>query len=250
MPGLPKYFTGFSGFTRKKMVTLLLLGVAAVGTGEAAESPAVGNAMMARAYGRVPLVFEANGGQTDSRVKFLTRLGASTLFLTYDEAVIASPGNVPIRLSFHRTDANAKLQSMDQQSGKSNYFIGNDPSKWRSNVPQFGKVKYEGLYPGIDLVFYGNQRNLEYDFVIAPGADPNRIALDVEGPAPAIDKSGNLVVGDAKFHKPAIYQMADGAKHSVEGGYVLKGKGDVSFVLGEYDKTRELLIDPVLTFST
>ncbi len=250
MPGLSENFTGFSSFKRHRIVTLLLLGAAAVSSGEAAESPALRQAMMTRAYGLVPLAFEANRGQTNSRVKFLTRLGGSTLFLTHDEAVIAAPDKVPLRLKFHGMDTGASIQAIDQQSGKSNYFIGNDPSKWRTNVPQFTKVKYAGVYPGIDLVFYGNQRNLEYDFVVAPGADPKSIALDVEGPAPALDKSGNLVVGDANFHKPVIYQIADGAKYSVEGGYVLKGKSHVGFALGEYDRTRELLIDPVLTYST
>ena len=83
--------------------------------------------------------------------------------------------------------------------GRSNYFIGNDPTKWRTNVPQFSKVKYAGVYPGIDLVFYGNQRNLEYDFVVAPGADPTRIALDVEGAVPTLDTTGDLVAGGPPF---------------------------------------------------
>ncbi len=243
MQGLSK---NFAWFTRHRLATILVL----IGTAATVESAPIENGKIASAYGLVPLAFEANRGQTDLRVKFLARLGGSTLFLTNDEAVIVSSGRVPLRLKFHRMDASASIQPIDQQSGKSNYFIGNDSSKWRTNVPLFTKVKYVGVYPGIDLVFYGNQRNLEYDFVVAAGADPKSIALDVEGPAPALDKDGNLIAGEANFHKPVIYQIAEGVKHAVEGGYVLRGKSQVGFALGEYDRTRELLIDPVLTYST
>ncbi len=221
-----------------------------LGTAASAEPAAPESTKITTAFGSVPLAFEANRGQADPQVRFLARLNGSTLFLTHDEAVIVSPGKAPLRLAFHNMDANAKILGIDQQSGKSNYFLGNDPSKWRTNVPQFAKVKYAGVYPGIDLVFYGNQRNLEYDFVVAPGGDPKRIAMDIEGPAPSIDKNGNLVAGDACFHQPLIYQIGGGRKQAVEGGYVLNGKGRVSFVLGKYDRTRELLIDPVLTYST
>jgi hypothetical protein len=203
-----------------------------------------------KAYGQIPLAFEANRGQTDSRVQFLARIGGSTLFLGHGEAVIASPDKQPLRLKLHGIDANAKIEAIDQQSGKSNYFIGKDPSKWRRNVPQFAKVKYAGVYPGIDLVFYGNHSELEYDFIVAPGADPTQIALDVEGPVPALDKSGDLVAGDARFHKPMIYQLSDDGRRAIDGGYSLQDGRRAGFTVGEYDKSRELVIDPVLSYST
>src|SRR5438270_8747530 len=178
-------------------------------------------------YGKLPLRFEANQGQTDARVKFLSRTGGYSLFLTRDEAVLAWSGKKitkpsPQRLKptslasfrgtatampFSKTDVEktstqtaptadratggvlrmklrnaepaAKVTGVDELAGTSNYFIGNDPAKWRTKVPSYAKVKYEGIYPGIDMVYYGNQRQLEYDFIVAPGADPHRIAFDV-----------------------------------------------------------------------
>ena len=203
-----------------------------------------------KAYGQIPLAFEANRGQTDSRVRFLVRIGESTLFLANDEAVMASLGKEPLRLKLDGMDTNARIEAVDQQSGQSNYFIGRDPSRWRRNVLQFAKVKYAGVYPGIDLVFYGNHSMLEYDFVVAPGADPSQIALNIDGPVPALDKNGDLVAGDARLHKPVIYQMADTGKRVIDGGYRLQDGRRAGFIVGEYDKSQELIIDPVLSYST
>jgi hypothetical protein len=163
---------------------------------------------------------------------------------------------------------------LEELPGKSNYFIGNDPKKWRTNVPNYAKVKYQGIYPNIDLVYYGNQRQLEYDFVVAPGADPNAIAPsfdDVETvrePPGAhrdvslrIDRNGDLVIstgaGDVRFHKPIVYQpfhnidqSAITNRRSLNGSYVLTASNRVSFEIATYDKSKPLIIDPVLSYST
>src|ERR1039458_7889673 len=191
-------------------------------------------------YGKLPLSFEANHGQADARVKFLSRTGGYSLFLTGDEAVLALNGKKAsrdktkiagaahplqssmaehkaggvLRMKLRNANPAAKVTGMDELSGKSNYFIGNDPTKWRTNVPTYAKVKYEGIYSGIDLVYYGNQRQLEYDFIVAPGADPHRISFDVRG-AKGIrqDVHGDLVLtmgeDEIRWRRPVVYQEKD-----------------------------------------
>ena len=197
---------------------------------------------------------------------------------------------------------NPKIVGMDELPGKSNYFIGNDPKKWRTNVPNYAKVKYANVYPGVDLVYYGNQGKLEYDFVVSPGADPNSIQLAINsgeqvgsrqkavgrtaqppGPEPEgqsaivnrkssiaaplrIGGNGDLVVGtdagEVIFHKPVVYQPSTNYeprrrneeprttnKELIEGRYMLAGHR-VTFEVTNYDKTRPLVIDPALAYST
>jgi hypothetical protein len=232
------------------------------------------------AYGKLPLSFEANNGQTDAKVKFLSRTGGYTLFLTGDEAVMTLNGKKPstdldkivnashkspssmatpklggvLRMKLHNANPAAKLTGRDELAGKTNYFIGNDPTKWRTNVPTYAKVKYEGIYSGIDLVYYGNQRQLEYDFVVAPGANPRRIAFDVSG-AKRIrqDDNGELVfkVGEdeIRWRKPVVYQEKDGARQEIAATYAITDKNWVGFELAKYDTSKTLYIDP-LVYST
>ena len=127
----------------------------------------------------LPLVFEPNRGQADPQVSFLARGGGYTLFLTRREAIVALSGSAPIRIRPSCAQEPEAIDGLEPTGGISNYFIGNDPAKWRTNVPNYAKVKYAGVYPGVDLVYYGNQGQLEYDFVVAPGADPKVITLDV-----------------------------------------------------------------------
>ena len=143
----------------------------------------------------------------------------------------------------------------DELPGKSNYFIGNDPAKWRTNIPTYAKVKYQGVYPGVDLVYYGNQGRLEYDFVVAPGADPRLVTLAFEGARDVhIDARGELVLGveggEVRQHKPVVYQEVAGVKQEVAGRYVMKGTRQVGFRVAAYDPSRPLIIDPVLVYST
>src|SRR5439155_14144119 len=147
------------------------------------------------------------------------------------------------------------VSGLDELPGKANYLIGKDPAKWRTNVPTYAKVHYRAVYPGIDLVYYGNQRQLEYDFVVTPGADPNRIVLGFQGAERLeINAEGELVLhaGGEVIHQrvPVIYQEIDGVRTKIEGRYVLKDAHRVGFQVAAYDQGRPLVIDPTLVYST
>ena len=209
----------------------------------------------------VPLSFEPNQGQTSSEVQFLSRGSGYALFLTPGEAVLnlerqqsASGTSVDtLRMSLIGASAGASAVGQARQAGVVSYFIGNNPKKWRTGIPTYGKVDYPQVYPGIDLVFYGNQRQLEYDFIVAPGADPNRIAWRIEGARASVDRKGNLVLqaaaGAAVFDKLLVYQMEGAKKVPVSGAFVAAGQ-EVRFRLGSYDRSKELVIDPVLSYAT
>lgn len=242
-------------------------------------------------FATLPLSFEANEGQANPRAKFISRGSGYTLLLTGDGADLSlrkasvtsqqskpfSAFDVPIStpdaqplssglVKMRLVGANrANLNGLDELPGKSNYFIGNDPKKWHVNIRTYAKVKYDGVYPGIDLVYYGNQQQLEYDFVVAAGVDPGAIQLRLEttganhrnrsSKSVQVDTNGDLVIrtasGDVRFLKPIIYQtLSTGDRQSVEGRFVLLARNRVGFKVGHYDKTRPLIIDPVLSFST
>ena len=198
-------------------------------------------------YAKLPLGFEANRGQTDSQVKFLSRGSGYSLFLTSSEAILtlrkpsrdrrgvetpSKPEAPSAVLRMRLVGANAKpeVAAMEELPSRSNYFIGNDPAKWRTNVPSYAKVRYEAVYPGVDLVYYGNQQQLEYDFVVAPGADPTIISLDFAGAdRREVDDRGDLVLSlgneQVRFNKPVIYQLDHGKRRQVPGRYVLDDEG-------------------------
>ena len=222
-------------------------------------------------YATLPLSFEANRGQTSPQVKFLARGNGYGLFLGSTEAVLrlrkpAAPGETDsqsvatkpaatLRMKLAGASVARQVEGLEELPGKSNYFIGNDPAKWRSNIPSYAKVKYGDIYPGVDLVCYGNQRQLEYDFVIAPGADVGRIRLAFEGAEEMrIDTGGDLVFRIAgtelRQHKPAVYQEVDGRKHFLPGRYVLRGRRAVGFEVAAYERDKALVIDPVLAYSS
>ena len=218
----------------------------------------------------IPMFFEPNRGQTDARVKFLAHGAGYGLFLTSDEAVLMLqqprkgpnqgsadaaeplPAASVIRMRLDGASVAASIHGTQPLPGKSSYFIGNDPKKWHRDIPQFGRVEYQAVYPGIDLVYYGNQRQLEYDFRVAPGADPSQIALEFQGSAIHIE-GGDLVLstssGDVRFHAPHIYQP--GAKDgAVSGSFRQLANNKIGFAIGPYDHSRELVIDPTLSYST
>ena len=238
---------------------------------------------VSEAYGKLPLHFEANQGQTDSGVKFLSRGRGYTLFLTgRGEAVMllgkpapmydrlesaallraaAKPSPKPatpaavVRMNLIGASTSPRVEGVEESPGKANYFIGNDPKMWRTNVPMYAKVKVHGLYPGVDLVYYGNQRKLEYDFIVAPGADPGSITMAVEGAErPSLDGQGDLVLAiedkEVRFQKPVVYQEVDGVRQEISGSYKLKSAHQVGFQVGAYDGSRPLIIDPTLSYST
>lgn len=259
-------------------------GVPLAGIGK--ESPASARAGAAlpgrvdQGYGRLPLAFEENRGQTDGRVNFLSRGPGYTLYLTPTEATFvlakseARPKQDRIRLltphrpvpepKITRTVVRMKLLGANPASrvagggelpGKVNYFIGNDPAKWRTDVPTYARVEYRDVYPGVSLVYYGNQRHLEYDFVVAPGADPKAVRLAFEGVEKLrLDPRGDLVLhtaaGELRQAVPVAYQTIDGTRREIPVHYALSGKNRVSFQLAAYDRTRPLVIDPVLAYST
>src|SRR2546430_6629697 len=211
-------------------------------------------------YGRLPLYFEANQGQSDPQVRFLARGGGHTLFLTPTEAVLVLTKQDPslqavLRMTFMGASPQAQIMGQREVAGKVNYFLGNDPAKWRTNVPTYAEVRYEGLYPGVDLVYYGNDRQLEYDLVVAPGADPSQIALNFKGADRLeVDAQGDLVlhtaVGAIHQRRPMVYQELKDGRREIAGGYVLKGAEAVGVQVGAYDTSRSLVIDPVLLYST
>ena len=305
---------------------------------------------LVESYGKLPLSFEANQGQTDGQVKFVSRGRGYTLFLTGDEAVLAlrtskskvesqkskgkdenvaqhsllnaaalprsfrggqlqrttdaffapliqnpksqiqnpaAPSTQPLapavlRLKLAGANPKAKVTGLDPLPGKSNYFLGNDPQKWRTNVANYAKVKYQEVYPGIDLVYYGNHGNLEYDFVVAPGADPKMIKFDIEGAEKMeVNAQGDLVLrvdaGEVALHKPLVYQSSPNPesrapnpgsstdsgprttgnlqstidnRQFLNGRYILTAKNQVAFEIPAYDRNRPLIIDPVLSYST
>ena len=226
-----------------------------------ADKPTADNAPVAKAqvqehYGKLPLRFEANQGQTDSRVRFLSRGKGYTLFLTPTEAVLALRGREQVvRMQFEGANPNAQITGLEKLPGIVNYFFGQDRTKWRTNIPTYAKVKHNDVYPGIDIAYYGNRRQLEFDFIVAPGAKPNAIKLAVEGADRLdVDAQGDLVlhVGDRqlRLQKPLVYQAVNGIRQEVSGGYVLTNPHQVSFQVAAYDASRPLIIDPALFYST
>jgi hypothetical protein len=210
-------------------------------------------------YGRLPMAFELNRGQTDSAVRFLARGQGYGLYLTANEAVLSlrapsSQSDTVVRMQIAGASPHARISGADELTGVSNYFVGNNPGHWHTNIPNYAKVKYTGVYPGVDLVYYGNQQSLEYDFVVAPGASPDAIALDFKGvQGLKVSEAGDLVLvtgnGDLVQHKPVIYQYVDGRRQPVSGGYVVRGMR-ARFQVSRYDHSQPLVIDPTLAYST
>ncbi|MBI3292937.1 MAG: SBBP repeat-containing protein, partial [Elusimicrobia bacterium] len=222
-----------------------------------ARVPAPDQATRARlraAYGNLPLTFEANQGQTAPQVQFLARGAGSTLFLTPTEAVLTFEKRV-LRMSFVGANPAPHLVGHAALPGTANYFIGNDPTRWHTHIPTYKQVTYAQVYPGVDVVYYGTQGHLEYDCVVAAGADPSAITLGFAGAdTVAINGEGELVVhlpsgAPLRWHPPVMYQEINGRRQAVSGGYVLlappratgqadKGSYQVGFTVGAYDVSR------------
>jgi hypothetical protein len=229
------------------------------------------------AYGQMPMAFEANEGQSDSRVRYIARGSGYSLFLSDLETVIAlnrygnglsaksdfpKTGKGPkllgqdvLRLSLVGGSRGVVFEAQDPLPGMSHYFIGNNSSRWKTNLQQYSKVVALDVYPGIDMVYYGHQGQLEYDFRVKPGADPQMIHLQHQGADSAsIDDQGNLklTVGNRiiTFKPPMAYQEDGDVKITVLGKYVVTDVNGVGFEIGDYDKTKILIIDPALDYST
>jgi hypothetical protein len=239
-------------------------------TAQAADAPAVpttsevDRARVREDYSQLPLRFEVNRGQTDAQVQFLARGSGSTLFLTAGEAVLRfqqpAPANATapetvLRMQFLGAKATPQLVGREELPGKVNYFYGDDPAQWHTNVPTYAGVEYREIYAGINLVYYSHQQQLEYDFVVAPGANPNAIALRFTGAdRVGLDAQGDLVLDSAgasvRQHKPFVYQEVNGAKQEIASSYVLQSAQQVGFHVAAYDSKRPLVIDPVISYST
>lgn len=208
----------------------------------------------------LPMNFTRNDGQTDARVKFTARGRGYGLFLTATEAVMAlqqtsTKRATTLRMQLLQANPHPEITGLDQLPTVTNYYVGNDPSQYREAVPHFARVKYAQMYPGIDVVYYGNQQQLEYDFIVAPGADPKQIKMQFAGAQQLrVADNGDLVIrmkgGELRHHKPILYQTVNGERKEITGHFVLRHRTRVSFAVGEYDRTKELVIDPVMTYST
>jgi hypothetical protein len=240
-------------------------------------------------YGKLPLSFEANVGQADKAYSFLARGAGYTLALSPAEIVFGlqdltcdsslpntshasfrsgvddgtdlqaancSPGTALLRMSLAGANGRASFEGIDELEGKVNYFTGSDAAEWHTDISTFGRVRYSGVYPGVDVVYYGNQRRLEYDFVIAPGRDARSISLTFSGADNiAVDTgTGDLLIQLGKQtvrqQAPVTYQEINGRRREIVSNYVMKKNGQVGFQVGEYDRAKPLIIDPVLVYSS
>jgi hypothetical protein len=226
------------------------------------------------------LRFEANEGQADDDVMFLARGHGFGLLLKSTEVVLKSNPRSPSAVSTSRrqhaapvidaralepstltmklvnANSRSRVAGLEKLPGKVNSFVGRDPTRWRTNVATYARIKYHDVYPGVDLVYYGNPRQLEYDFVVAPHADPNAITLEFpDTERLTVDGHGDLVLhaagGQFRMRKPLIYQVVNGSREMIAGSYALRAAThQVGFHIGSYDRDRPLVIDPVLGYST
>jgi hypothetical protein len=228
-------------------------------------------------YGKLPLSFEQNQGQVDEQVKFLSRGNGYTLFLTATDAVLSLTAPSPtrddrvadsvarpepprvasavLRMKLIGANPAPEADGLEELAGKINYFMGSDPAGWRTNVATYARVRYADVYPGIDLIYYGNQRELEYDWIVQPGAEPGTIGFAFDGAERTeFASNGDLVLttagGDVRLRKPLIYQESGGVRREIAGEFTPRIGGEIGFTVADYDRARPLVIDPVLSYST
>lgn len=230
------------------MARLIELGAAVL-----ALASAPGRAAIQEAYGRLPLAFEENRGQTHASVRYFARAGGYAVAFSDREVILATLES-PVRMKMLGAQPNPRLEGLDRLPGGTNYFLGNDSSRWREGVPSYSRVRYRALYPGIDLVVYGSQGSVEYDWVVAPGADPARIRLRFEGASGAgIESNGDLVLrrGEIRLRhrKPFAYQERGGERQAVASRFAPRGAQEFGLEVGPYDSSRPLYIDPVLVYT-
>ena len=251
------------------------------------QAPPLVPASAAGAAGRAnaPLLFEPNRGESTGAARFLAHGDHYTLFLAPTEAVMSvrDPASVALRgasttgrqhaslpsvsppssvrgdvlhMRFDGANGNASITAEDPQPSTTNYLIGSDPNGWHTSVPNYTRVRYHDLYPGIDLVYHGMRGRPEYDFVLAPGADPAQIGLSFSGVSSiAIDRTGALIEslsdgGHIEQPSPAVYQVANGVKSPVRSGYRMIGRTGVGFTLGAHDLSQPVVIDPVIDYAS
>src|SRR5437870_1720045 len=250
--------------------------LAATGISPSSAQPSAASLPSAQVFGP-PMQFEKNAGQTDRQVEFLAHGPGYTLFLTPTQAVFSlsslknsaadekrgahhdrrPSGGEAVTLEMDLLGANPHppVEGLDELPGKASYFLGNKPENWHVGVPTFAKVKYHQVYPGIDLVYYGNQRQLEYDFIVAPKADAKRIAMKIDGADQLeVNSQGDLVAHmngtKVSWHRPFAFQETQVGRKEIPARFTLKKDRRVGFQLAAYDRTKPLIIDPALVYAT
>jgi hypothetical protein len=220
-------------------------------------------------YGQLPIYFEKNQGQTDSHVQFLARGAGYSMFLTPGEAVfllkeadtagpkVSGRGRRPVaktkspqsnksavlRMKLSNANAGSVYEGSDQLPGVVNYLLGKNPANWKKGIPTFASVKVAGIYPGVDMVYHGNQHQMEYDFIVNPGGDPTKIAFKFDGATGvSISSEGHLTMnsptGTLTVRKPSVYQVENGQQRAVDGKFSRRGADEVGIDLGMYDRTK------------
>jgi hypothetical protein len=210
-------------------------------------------------YERLPLAFEAaDAGFVARGAGYSVAVdpkGASVAVATNGEGGAGDVRAAIVRSTLVGANPSPRARTTEPLATRVNRLNGEDRRAWRANVPVFAKVRYQNVYPGVDLVYYGNQRRLEYDFVLAPRANPDRIRMRFEGAdRVAIAPDGDLVLavagGELRQRKPVVYQVAGGVRRAVSGAFSLVGANEVGFEIGAYDRSAPLVIDPVLEYAT
>jgi hypothetical protein len=256
--------------------TIFRLCAAALLTASFASTSAFGQ-RAAGAYGKLPLSFEPNRGQTDARVQFVSRGSGYTIFLEPNAATFAFHHPLPapklgesrklaadatrqdtVRMRIVGGNGNASFTPGKELPGYVNYMHGSNPENWHIGIPTYAATTVQGVYPGVDLVYYGTQRELEYDFVVKPGSDPAKIRLAMDGAHPRLSSSGDLLLQLAnapsfngiRLRKPVLYQKDGDHRRPIEGAFTLAANGEVGIRVGAYDHSRELVIDPILAYAS
>jgi hypothetical protein len=241
------------------------LAVLAVHLQAASVDRAAPSRQVAANYGKLPLSFEPNQGQTDARVQFLAHGAGYTIFLSPTSATFAlrrkataGGESAIVRMDLLGADPDITMQPQDQLPGITNYLMGSTHSRWPTNLRTYAKTRSRNVYPGIDLIYYGSQGQLEYDFVLAPHADSSKIRLKFAGVRPVVDASGDLVLSlggkasqdEIRFHKPILYQEVQGVRRPVNGKFTISANREVRFKVSPYDHSRELVIDPMFVYAS
>ena len=204
---------------------------------------------------KLPLQFEPNRGQASEGARFVSRTPGLTVSLGEAGVELRPHSGNAIWMTWVGQTGGTAFEGVDRLEGHSNYLRGSDPKRWHTKIPQFRKVRQREIYPGIDVVFYGNGQQLEFDFVVSPGTDPDRVEMAFQGAERVeINEEGDLVFetpsGELRSRRPHVYQMRGGVEEVVESSYVFRDEDRVGFALGEHDPTLALIIDPKVDFAS
>ncbi len=204
---------------------------------------------------KLPVFFEANRGQLPPGIRYQSVHSTARVSFGDRQVVLSLPPGNSLRIDLIGSDEKVRPKAENKIAGKKNYFLGNDPLKWLTDIPLYERIRYARIYPGIDLLYYGRQRRLEYDFVVTPGADPRQIQIAFQGTmGMRLDDRGDLILewlgGEVRFQRPSIYQIASSGRREIPGGFRIRKGNRVVFDIGPYDVNQPLIIDPILSYSS